>query len=122
MVGLNLGKQLHSVRVEIDATPQGCALPTIPKKAFIYDVYVDNKTNLPPEYYADNRFSIGVPGNKEYVTKKLDISKGGVCRAELGEGAGCQNVEIVLHAFWHFFGKGQPSSGPITVLVLFDLS
>ena len=119
---INHGKQLHSMRAEVVATPQGTTLLTVPKKSFIYDVIFDNKNNIPATFYKDCPISVGVAGNQEYITKKTDLSKSRVTRAALGDGAGFQSEETVLRVFWHYEGKGHPTSGLIQVLVLFDLS
>lgn len=119
---INMGKQLHSIRCELTATPSGTDLISVPRKAFIYDILIDNKTNLPRDFYGDNKVSVGITANKEFVAKATDISKAGVTRMELGPGAGYQDQDITLKLFWNYTGKGQPCCGPLLVLILFDLS
>ena len=119
---INMGKQIHSIRCEVTATPNGTNLTAVPRKAFVYDVLIYNKNDLPPDYYAENKVSVGIAANKEFMAKATDISKMGVTRMELGPGAGYQDQDITPKLFWLYTGKGQPSCGPLLVLILFDLS
>lgn len=116
---INHGKQVHAMGGLFSAAPHGVEFFDIPKTAFLYDVLFHIENPLPPAFYRGSFVSLGAAGDKEYFSRKADISKGGVIRAELGKGAGYQQSDVPSRLFWHYSGQGEPSSGPMRVVVLF---
>lgn len=112
------GKQVHAVHGFFEAAPHGVEFYDMPRTSYLYDLLFDNKHPYPPEHYVDSYVSLGTPGDKEFFCKKTDISKGGVIRAPLGPGAGYQEMDTPSRLYWHYSGRGMPSSGRIHVLAL----
>jgi len=112
------GKQVHAIHGFFEASPHGTEFYDIPRTGFLYGVLFDNHMGYAPKDYADNRVSLGTPGDKEFFCRATDISKGGVVQAVLGPGAGYQDADTPTRLYWHYSGRGMPSSGRIRVLAL----
>ncbi len=110
------------MRARAIAHPQGSRLFLLPPKAFVFDVIFQPLANLKIEHNQRNTASLGIAGDREHFTKKTQISGGHVVHADLGKGAGYQAVEREVMLYWNYNGGGNPTSGEMFVLMVFDLS
>lgn len=117
-----MGKQVHAYRTYLDANQHGTRFLRVPKFGFIYDVVFSSEYSMDLEYNKDNFLSVGIPNFKEGIAKRTNISGGGTVRAELGPKAGYQGQDADLYAYWHFSGRGCVTSGPVRILVVYELS
>jgi len=113
-VKIFMGKQVHAARIYLEANQHGTHILRVPKFGFIFDIVFSSEFSLDPEYNKDNF--------QEGIAKKTNISGGGTVRAELGLKAGYQSQDVDLYAYWHFSGKGCVTSGPVRILVVYELS
>jgi len=123
---ITMGKRgfvpMVSLRALTEGTVHGNKFLLVPRKCIICDIYFAVKHPMSDNYYREGRISVGVPGNPEYIAKGTELKGGGgVFRAELGVGAGYQEEDAVLFLFW-LSKVGNPSSGMVHVVTVFDMS